>query len=181
MNDITIRLFFFSRDDKNYITSNPTLYSCAQTYVTVLYRTPMIDSMYKKNHRWDRPRSLIHWNIAVLFKSPHGGGGGRPIMIICQIKKRYIYISISRACAVVLEETEEEEEGDVVFWLGWDVSVQREIGMEVGRSGWGGGGPLTVSKFTTRAGCSRGFSRHPSVALNSKISKWFNCKVVQFK
>lgn len=56
-------------------------------------------------------------------------------MIICQIKKRYIYISISRACAVVLEETEEEEEGDVVFWLGWDVSVQREIGMEVGRSG----------------------------------------------
>lgn len=118
MNDITIRLFFFSRDDKNYITSNPTLYSCAQTYVTVLYRTPMIDSMYKKNHRWDRPRSLIHWNIAVLFKSPHGGGGGRPIMIICQIKKRYIYISISRACAVVLEETEEEEEGDVVFLVG---------------------------------------------------------------
>ena len=51
-------------------------------------------------------------------------------MIICQIKKRYI--SISRACAVVLEET---EEGGVFGWVG--MFLYRERDSYGGGTVWG--------------------------------------------
>ena len=65
----------------------------------------MIDCMYKicETEMSDSP------DIAVLLNHHMG-----PIMIICQIKKRYI--SISQNCAFLLEQT-----GGNIIWLSWDV------------------------------------------------------------
>lgn len=99
MNDITIRLFFFSRDDKNYITSNPTLYSCAQTYVTVLYRTPMIDSMYKKKSSVRPPeKSDTLEHRCALQITTWGRRGETNYDYMSNQEKIYIYIDIEGLC-----------------------------------------------------------------------------------
>lgn len=54
-------------------------------------------------------------------------------------EKIYIYISISRACAVVLEET--EEEGDVAFLVG--------LGCFCTERDWYGGGTVWVRRGRT--------------------------------